>query len=142
MSWIRSILLLLGLAGLASSAGCVVNPTPAEAVLAGTWQLVPSATLNPPLTSWFLTFDGNGDVTNVTYTFAGFAAVIWTNPPSATNVEGGNVYISATEDGSTLTFTGTMNASNTAIAGTLNAIVSVGGATVSVNQSPAVLTKL
>ena len=121
--------------------GCPAATTPPEAVLAGTWQLVPSEQFTPPLSDWFLTFDSNGELTKVSYTFAGFATVTWNNPPAATTVNGSSVYISTTQSGNGLTFSGTLNSTNTVATGTLSSNLIVGGITISVNQGPATLTK-
>ena len=116
-------------------------PPPAEAVLAGTWRLEPGEQFTPPLSDWFLTFDSNGELTRVTYTFAGFATVTWNNPPAATTVNGSSVYISVSQSGNGLIFSGTLNSSNTVATGTLSSNLVVGGITISVSQGPATLTK-
>jgi hypothetical protein len=139
--WNRLPALVVGCALLLTMAGCPAPTPPPEAVLAGTWQLVPSQTFTPALTNWFLTFNSDGDLTQISYTFAGFATVTLNNPPSATNVNGSSVFISSTVSGNGLTFSGTLNSTNTVATGTLSSNLVVGGVTISVDQGPATLTK-
>ncbi|MEW6252491.1 MAG: hypothetical protein AB1716_17785 [Planctomycetota bacterium] len=142
-NWIRVPLLFAATALLAANFGCPAPAPPPEAVLAGVWQMVPSQNFNPQLTNWFLTFDEDGELTQVSYTFAGAATVTWNNPPSATTVNGTAVFISVTQSGNGLTFDGTLNSATapTSATGTLNSNLVVGGVTITVNQGPATLNK-
>ncbi len=136
----RWLLLATGTALLAGTLGCPA-PTPSEAVLEGTWKVVPNEVLDPSLTDWFVTFDANGNVTRITYTIGDFPAVVWTNPPAAAHVDGDNVFISATQGENLFTFTGTLNNTKTVITGELNAKLEVGDITIAVPLTSAVLTK-
>ncbi len=139
--WNRLPLVLVGTALLVAMVGCPSPTPPPEAVLAGTWQLVPTEVLDPPLTSWLLTFDTDGNLTKVVYTFSDAATATWDNPPSATNVDGTSVYISVTNGANGLTFSGTLDSTNTVITGTVTATLAVGNAIVTIDHGPATLTK-
>ncbi len=89
------------------SAGCTPVP-PATAVLAGTWKLTtPSDVTN--LTELLLTFDSNGNLSNVTYKIGDKATITSPTPTATTAVAGQNVTISATFVGNSLSFSGVLN---------------------------------
>lgn len=123
--------------------GCVPILPPPEAALEGTWELVPSDTVDPRLTDWFLTFDSAGELARVTYTFVGGETVTWSNPPGSTNVEEDQVHVSVTVLGNGFTFDGTLDSVKTpSIAtGTVSASIMIGGVEISVEQGEATLVK-
>ena len=139
----RFLVLLGATALLAGVLGCPTpTPTPpAEAVLAGTWSLVPEQELVPALENWTLSFDADGNLSQISYKFAGVAQVTLNDPPGATNVTGNDAFISATIQGSGFQFSGPFNSDKTRIDGTLSSNLVVGGATVTVDRGAASLTK-
>ena len=142
MGVVAASLMGLGLTlGLNSGcAGCLQPPPPPEAVLAGTWLMTPVPQTVPPVENWRLTFDSDGNLTNITFTIVGVTTT-WTNPSGATSVDGDSVYISSTDQGSGLTFTGTLNSDKNVIDGSLTSNIVVGGVTISLSQGPATMTK-
>ena len=141
-NWIRLPLLLAGTAMLACTFGCPAPTSPA-AVMAGTWKVVPGETLVPPLQNWFLTFDSNGTLTQLSYTATTGATVTWSNPPSTTTVNGEAVSISISQAGKSLTFDGTLDSATapTVATGTLTSNLVYGGVTITVPQGSATLNK-
>lgn len=132
---------LAGIGLLLSLGGCFFSRPPPEAVLQGVWQLVPATQFTPPIENWLLTFNDDGELTQVSYQFAGLATVTWNNPNGATNVDGSSVYVSATQSGNGLTFSGTFNSDETVATGELTSNLIAGGLTISVTQGAATLTK-
>lgn len=140
---IRSIALFA--AGLLSAGifGCPgLMPAP-ESVLEGTWELIPSDTLNPQLAHWYLTFDSSGELTQVRYTFVDLTTVTYNNPPGSVSVDGSEVHISSTQSGNGLTFDGTLDSETepTLAIGNLTANVVFGEIQISVSQGEATLLK-
>lgn len=137
--WNRPCVVVVGAALLAATTGCPFS-SPPEAVLEGTWKLTTSQALNPPVTDWLLTFDKNGDLTEVKYT-ANAATVTWDRPRATTNVDGSDVSISGERSGGSLTFEGTLDSTNTVITGKLTSTLEVGSATITVDHGDATMTK-
>jgi hypothetical protein len=81
--------------------------------LEGTWELVPQDELDPRLTGWFLTFDGNGKLARLTHTFADGETVTWANPPGSTNLDEDQLSVSVTFMGNGLAFDGTLDSVET-----------------------------
>lgn len=135
-----SAVALAGVVSLAAMPGCAPPPPPPEAVLSGTWLLVPQIQPNPSIENFTLTFDSDGDLTQVSYQI-GTQTVTWDNPPAATNVDGSSVYIGITQGISTVAFNGTLNSDNTVATGNLTSTLSAGGITVETDNGPATMTK-
>lgn len=136
---IRLSLLIAVSALLAGVFGCP-ELQPAESVLAGTWELNQSANAN--VTDWLLTFDSQGDLTQMSYVVDN-VLIIWTDPPAAVRVDGDQVHISATQSGNGLNFDGTLDSTEapTTATGSLSADLVIGDLRVSVPQGPATLVK-
>lgn len=133
----KKCLLLLALPLLAFVAGC---PLPATAVLEGTWAFTVDST--PNLNELLLTFNQNGQVTNVTYQVTGSAEISVNAPVGQATVNGKNVSVTSTFQGNSLTFNGTLNDDNTVAQGTITLQITVGAVTVTVNGGAATMTKL
>ncbi len=104
----RSILLIAGTVLSAGILGCPsVAPGP-EAVLEGTWELIPTD-LPPQLAKCLVTFNSRGDVTRVKFTLVDETTITWNNPPSETEVDGDQVFVSGTTGNNKLTFDGTLD---------------------------------
>ncbi len=133
-------LILLSMAPLAVFlGGCPQPAPPPEAVLQGTWLV--TVAQNPDLKTLLVTFDENGNVTEVQYKLGDNALITVTSPAGVATVNGQNVVISATFNDNGLTFNGTLNGDNTVITGNLTTQIVVGGVVVTVNNGPATLTK-
>lgn len=143
MSAVGASLMSLGFTlGLNSGcAGCLQPTPPPEAVLSGTWLLVPTPQTNPTINNMDITFDSNGVVTQLSYSLGESTSVTWSNPPNATNVDGSSVYVSITNGGSNVTFSGTLNSENTEATGNVTTNLIIGGITVSLDNGPATMTK-
>lgn len=118
------------------------TPWPAS-VLEGTWELIPSDTLNPQLAHWYLTFDSRGDLTQVKYTFVDLTTVTWNNPQGRVDVDGTQVHISSTKSGNGLTFDGTLDSETepATAAGNLTANLIFADIHISTSQGEATLVK-
>lgn len=114
-----------------------------ESVLEGTWELIPSDTLNPQLAHWYLTFDSKGDLTQVKYTFVDQTTVTWNDPLGAVDVDGTQVHISSTQSGNGLTFDGTLDSETepTIATGSLTSNLIFGDIQISDSQGEATLVK-
>lgn len=123
--------------------GCPELAPPPEAVLEGTWELVPSVSFGPQLEHLYLTFDSDGDLSQVKYTFVDLTTVTWDYPPGSVSVDGDQVHISATSSGNGLNFVGTLNSATdpTNADGEVTANLNVGSLRVSVSQGEASLVK-
>lgn len=123
--------------------GCPSLTPPPEAVLEGTWELVPSVSTDPQLTRWHLTFDANGDLSQVRYTFVDETVVTLNYPPGSVNVDGAQIHISSTASGNGLTFDGTLDSETapTRATGSLTSNVIFGDLKISVSQGEATLVK-
>ncbi len=133
-------LILLSMVPLAALlGGCPQPAPPPEAVLQGTWLV--TVAQNPDLKTLLVTFDENGNVTEVQYKLGDNALITVTSPTGVATVDGQNVVISATFNDNGLTFNGTLNGDNTVITGNLTTQIVVGGVIVTVNNGPATLTK-
>jgi hypothetical protein len=139
----RSILLIAGNLLLAGNFGCIEMTPPPEAVLEGTWEVVPIDPLNLRLTHWYITFDSNGQLTQVRYTFVDFATVSWTDPHASVSVDGAHVHISATHSGNDLTFDGTLDSETapTRAPGILTSNLYFGDLQITVSEGEATLVK-
>jgi len=140
---IKRVVLLLMLPGaLIGIQGCgspAAPPVP-EAVLAGSWELT---TVNPSnLPKTVLTFDSNGNLTNITYTVGG-ASVSQIPISGSTTVVDSTVTISETlPNGGSISFQGTLNEAGTQATGNIVAVFSVTNIfTTTLPGVPAVLTK-
>lgn len=135
----RGFLLVVPLIALLHGCG-VTNPP--EAILAGTWSLVPDNTPVPALTTLLLTFDSNGNWTQVQYQIGTSATVTKSISTGDTTVDGSDVTISATIGfGDTISFQGTLDSTNTVITGNITTILNSAGQTVTINNGPATMTK-
>lgn len=125
---------------LAGAVGCW--PTPSS-VLEGTWRLVLDEASNSPVTEYYLTFDADGKLTEVSYTVADNATVTWDDPPASVSVNGDVVTIAATQGGNGLVFEGTLDSAQepTSAEGTLTLNIVLGGVTVSLDRGQASLTR-
>ncbi len=121
-------------------AACVEPPTPATAVLAGTWAVTTPS--SPELTQLLITFDSNGNFQTITYQVGNNATVTWQHPVGTTAVDGSDVTISTTFNNNGLVFEGTLNSDNTVITGNVTTHITAGDAVVTINDGPATLTKL
>lgn len=140
---VYSMVVIAASVPLAGVFGCINVTPPAEAVLEGTWELVPSDLVNPQLTHWYLTFDSGGELTRVRYTFLDSATVTWNSPPGSVIVNENQVHISATRLGNGLTFDGTLDSPTepTMAAGSLTSNLVFGDIEISVSEGEAVLVK-
>lgn len=140
---VRSTFLVAVSALLPGVFGCPSLTPPPEAVLEGTWELVPSVSTEPQLTHWHLTFDANGHLSQVKYTFVDHTTVTLKYPPGSVSVDGDQIHISSTASGNGLTFDGTLNSETapTSAAGTLTSNVIFGELEISVSQGEATLVK-
>lgn len=129
------------------SALCACSLFPmAESPLEGTWELIPDS---PPelLTGCLLTIDGNGDVTQVSYTFLDRATLTWNNPTAEVTVEDNqlqiNVMQGAMGSAQGFTFNGTLDSTSspTRAPGTLSLNLDLGDVGISVIQGEATLVK-
>ncbi len=122
--------------------GCP-QPPPAASVMAGTWQLIPSQSFSVPLTSWFLTYDSSGTLTQIAYTFQGMATVTVNDPPGNTTVNGTALTITVTGSGSGLQFNGTLNSATepTEATGELSSNINIGGVSITAPAGSATLVK-
>jgi hypothetical protein len=109
-------------------------------VLEGTWAFTVDST--PNLNELLLTFNQNGQVTNVTYQVTGSAEISVNAPVGQATVNGKNVTVTSTFQGNSLTFNGTLNDDNTVAQGTITLQITVGAVTVTVNGGAATMTKL
>lgn len=123
--------------------GCGQPSPPPEAVLEGTWELIPSEEVDPELTGSFLTFNSSGRLTQVTFTFTDETTVRWDNPPSETSVDGDQLHISVTQGGSDLLFDGTLDSETepTSATGELTRNLTFGDITISESQGEGTLAK-
>ncbi len=119
--------------------GCGPPPPPPEAVLQGTWAVTVENA--PDLKELLVTFDENGNVTEVQYKLGDNATITVASPTGVATVDGSNVIISATFNDNGLTFNGTLNSDNTVITGNLTTQIAIGGLIVTINNGPATLTK-
>lgn len=139
----RSVLLISASVLATGIVGCINLTPPPESVLEGTWELVPNVPFNPQLEHLYLTFDENGDVSQVKYTFVDLTTVTWGYPPGSVSVDGTQVHISFTKSGNGLTFDGTLD-SETApktAAGSLTSNLIFGDVHISVSKGEATLVK-
>jgi hypothetical protein len=112
-------MLLVGLYG----CGALPGPPVPESVLAGNWILATANASNLPTT--ILTFDSNGNLTNIAYEIGG-ATVNQTPLNTATVVNGEAVTVTGTLPNSgSLSFQGTLNEFSTQATGNLIATISV-----------------
>jgi hypothetical protein len=134
----RALLLVVPL--LALMHGCA-SPPP-EAILAGTWSLVPTNATIPALTTLLLTFDSNGNWTQVQYQIGSNATVTRSITTGDTTVNGSDVTISSSLGfGDTVSFAGTLDSTNTVITGNITTILNSSGQTITINNGPATMTK-
>lgn len=140
---VRSMILTSAGVLLAGVWGCVELPPPAESVLAGTWEIVSHESLNPQLAHWYLTFDSDGELAQVRYTFVDLTTVTWDYPPGSTSVDGDQVQISSTKSGNGLTFDGTLDSATepTQATGSLTSNLIFGDLQISVSKGEATLVK-
>jgi hypothetical protein len=140
---VGSILLIPALVLLACISGCPESAPPPESVLEGTWELIPSNKPDMRLTGCFLTFDSNGELTQVRYTLLDLATVTWNNPPGSVTVEGNQIHVSATQSGNGLTFDGTLDSDTapTIAPGSLSANLIIGDVQMWVSQGEATLVR-
>lgn len=138
----RAMLLVAGSVLTAGIFGCPLLPPP-EAAMKGTWELIPSDTVDPRLTDWFLTFNSSGKLTKVEYTFIGGETVAWSNPPSSTDVNEDQVHISVTFLANSFMFDGTLDDVKTpsSATGTIIASIKIGDIEISEPQGEATLVK-
>jgi hypothetical protein len=141
MNWLSMKWALLSVAPLAVlPIGCGGTfPPPAEAILAGTWALTTPSTV--ALTQLLLTFDGNGDLTTVTYEVGGGITITDSSPSSTTRVDGKSVTISTEFFGNTLAFEGTLNDTDTVIDGSFTTRIAMGSIVITIDNGPGTLTK-
>jgi len=132
-------LLLTALAG----CGWMVTEPP-EAVLEGTWELTNNV-LDSGVTSLLLTFDKDGQMTEINYVYNNLTITIDSGSfvRSSTDVKGSNVSISASwGSGSTFFFEGTLNAAQTVVDGSTSYELEITPAiTISRPTGPATLTR-
>jgi hypothetical protein len=123
--------------------GCPQVLPPPEAALEGTWELVPDDTVDPRLTDWFLTFDSQGQLTEVEYTFVGGDKVTWNDPQGSTNVDEDQVQISVSLLTNGFTFEGTLDSvkTPTIATGVVSVTVTIGGIEISEEEAAATLVK-
>ncbi len=122
------------------AAGCPTTEPPAEAVLAGTWE-VSTTPEESDLTQLLLTFNQNGDLQTVTYQVSDNTVITVPSPLGNTNVEGQEVTISSTFLGNSLSFSGTLNETNDVIEGNITTTITVGGIVITIDNGEATLTK-
>ena len=141
MSRVGSGLLLaagLGLMVFMPGCGLFVTPPP-EAVLAGTWDLIPEGATD--LQQLQLTFDEDGVLTQITYQVTDSIMLTVPSPLSETDVAGSGVTITATFNGNGLVFTGQLQGTTPEeIDGNLTALISVGDVIVSIDYGAATMT--
>ena len=139
----RSTVLIASSVLLAGIVGCPKLVPPPEAVLEGTWELVPSVSFGPHLEHLYLTFDSDGDLSQVKYTFVDLTTVTWDDPPGSVSVDGDQIYIFTASSGNGLSFFGTLDsATDPAKAdGEVTANLNVGSVQISVSQGEASLVK-
>lgn len=118
--------------------GCPSNQP--EAVLEGTWR-VATTTADPDLTQLLITFDVQGDPTQITYTIGTAAAVTVPFPGGSSDVDGSDVEITATWAGNSSVFTGTLSADTNTITGNLTTYILTNGILIQINNRPATMTR-
>lgn len=139
----RSVVLIASSVLLVGIFGCPELAPPPEAVLEGTWELVPTISFGPQLEHLYLTFDSDGDLSQVKYTFVDLTTVTWDYPPGSVSVDGDQVHISSTQSGNGLTFDGTLDSATdpTKADGEVTANLNVRSVHFSVSQGEARLVK-
>jgi hypothetical protein len=140
---VRSTVLIAASVLLAGIVGCVeLSPSP-EAVLEGTWEVVPAVSFDPQLAHLYVTFDSKGDLSQVSYTFADLTKVTWNYPPGSVSVDGDQVHLSVTSTGNGLNFFGTLDHATapTRADGEVTVNLNIGDVHVSVSQGKASLIK-
>jgi hypothetical protein len=123
--------------------GCVPILPPPEAALEGTWEVIPEDTVDPRLTDWFLTFDSQGRLTEVEYTFVGGDTATWHNPSGSTEVDEDQVHISVTFLTNGFTFDGTLDSTKepTIATGVVTVTARIGDIEISEEEAEATLAK-
>ena len=137
--WTMGIALFVPVAALVN--GCASPSKPPEAVLAGTWSLVPANATTPALSELLLTFDSNGNLTQTQYQVGSNAVVTTPIIGGDTTVNGSDVTISVGFLGNTLSFAGTLNSTNDLATGNLTTVITVGLSTVTIDNGAATMTK-
>ncbi|MCO6438380.1 MAG: hypothetical protein J5J06_14900 [Phycisphaerae bacterium] len=139
----RPTLLVAASVLLAGILGCPGVVPPPEAVLEGTWELIPSDDVDSRLTGSFLAFDSNGDLARVTLTFDDETTVRLNYPPASTSLDGDQVHISITFVGNSLTFDGTLDSETepTMATGEVTRRLILGDVTISETQGEATLIR-
>ncbi len=139
----RSVVLIASSVLLVGIFGCPELAPPPEAVLEGTWEVVPTETFGPQFKHLYLTFDSGGELSQVKYTFVDLATVTWDYPPSSVSVDGDQIQVSATSSGNGLSFIGTLDsATDPAQAdGDVSANVNIGNVRATVSKGEASLVK-
>lgn len=139
----RSTTLIASSLLLAGIFGCPELTPPPEAVLEGTWELVPAVSFGPQLEHLYLTFDSDGDLSQVKYTFVDLTTVTWDYPPGSVSVDGDQVHIFSTQSGNGLTFDGTLDSATdpTKADGEITANLIVKNVHFSVSQGEASLVR-
>lgn len=127
------------------SVGIFGCPTlmPGESVLEGTWEIVPDAGFDAPLTNLFISFDGRDQLSEVSYRFTDGVGVTWRRPQNSTELEGDTLHVTCTVGPSGFTFDGTLNSGTTptSAAGTLALNLELGNLSISMPQGPATLVR-
>jgi len=139
----RSILLIAGSVLPAGIFGCPQVLPPPEAAMEGTWEVIPDDTVDPRLTDWILTFNANGELTQVTYTLVGGETVRWNDPQGSTDVDEDQVHISVAFGPNGFTFDGTLDSvkTPTMATGVVGTTVTIGGIEISEPEAEATLVK-
>jgi hypothetical protein len=121
--------------------GCHLGDTGnPDAVLEGTWEMTGEA-LGNNVTDFLITFDDNGDITEVQY-MVGAVQVEFTDIDSTTTVDGSSVSINASWGGpSQFIFDGTLNDSQDVIDGDVSYSLTTDGVNINAPVGPATLTK-
>lgn len=111
-------------------------------VLEGTWLITGDA-VSDEVSNFLVTFNGSGDITEISYTYNNSNITIDGNViGSDADVDGSDVDISASWGGSsTLQFDGTLNDDQTVITGNLSYVIVIGAVTIESPPAAATLTK-
>jgi FtsP/CotA-like multicopper oxidase with cupredoxin domain len=128
------MVLVLALVPLFFAGGCASPPPPS--VLNGTWEL--AATPTNPLPETFLIFNNNNQVTEIQFVING-QTISQTALTGSTTVVDSLVTISQTFGANSINFVGTLNSVNDTITGTLATVLNVGGFSITLTSTPAIM---
>lgn len=135
----------LSLVLLAALPGCTITVAPPpEAVLEGTWLLTGDV-IAPDVSEFLITFDSDGEITRISYTYANSITVTSNDPDfidSDSTVDGDAVTINVTWlFVNNLVLTGTLDAAQDQITGEASFRLNIGSIEIEAPLGDAVLTR-